>query len=97
MTTKISKIMPTVGNGYQFNAWKGVFIPSVLTILGVIMYLRFGWVLGNVGLGNTLLIVVMATSITFLTALSMSALATNMPIGGGGAYYIISRSLFPGH
>ena len=79
--------------GYSFGTFKGVFTPSILTILGVIMYLRFGWVLGSVGLPATLLIVTLATSITFLTGLSLSALATNMKVGGGGAYYIISRSL----
>jgi amino acid transporter len=79
--------------GYQFGAFKGVFTPSILTILGVIMYLRMGWVLGNAGLPLTLLIVTMASSITFLTGLSISATATNMQVGGGGAYYIISRSL----
>lgn len=79
--------------GYSFGAFKGVFTPSILTILGVIMYLRFGWVLGQVGLAQTLLIVTMATAITFLTGLSLSATATNMHVGGGGAYFIISRSL----
>jgi len=79
--------------GYAFGTFKGVFTPSILTILGVIMYLRFGWVLGNVGLPGTLLIVTIATAITFLTGLSISAMATNMKVGGGGAYYIISRSL----
>ncbi len=79
--------------GYAFGTFKGVYIPSVLTILGVVMYLRFGWVLGSVGLPATLLIVTLATSITFLTGLSLSALATNMKVGGGGAYFIISRSL----
>jgi amino acid transporter len=79
--------------GYAFGTFKGVYTPSVLTIFGVIMYLRFGWVLGNVGLAGTLLIVTIATAITFLTGLSISAMATNMKVGGGGAYYIISRSL----
>ncbi|MBO6575844.1 MAG: amino acid permease [Rhodothermales bacterium] len=71
----------------------GVFTPSILTILGVIMYLRFGWVVGNVGLGGTLLIVTLATSITFLTALSISSIATAQDVKGGGAYFMISRSL----
>lgn len=83
----------TPNSGYAFGTFKGVFTPSILTILGVIMYLRFGWVLGQVGLPNTLLIVTLATAITFLTALSLSATASNMPVGGGGAYFIISRSL----
>ncbi|EPR71080.1 putative solute carrier family 12 (potassium/chloride transporters), member 7 [Cyclobacterium qasimii M12-11B] len=65
----------------------------MLTILGVIMYLRFGWVVGNVGLIGTLLIVTLSTAITFLTSLSISAIATNAPVKGGGAYYLISRSL----
>ncbi len=80
-------------SGNQFGAFKGVFTPSILTILGVIMYLRFGWVLGNLGLPLTLVVVTLATSITLLTGLSLSATATNMHIGGGGAYFIISRSL----
>jgi len=71
----------------------GVFTPSILTILGVIMYLRFGWVVGNVGLGATLLIVTLSTSITFLTALSIAAIATDQRVRIGGAYYMISRSL----
>jgi amino acid transporter len=71
----------------------GVFTPSILTILGVIMYLRFGWVVGNVGLIGTLLIVTLATAITFLTALSIAAIATDQRVRIGGAYYMISRSL----
>lgn len=71
----------------------GVYTPSILTILGVIMYLRFGWVVGNVGLLGTLIIVTLATSITFVTALSISAIATDRVVRVGGAYYMISRSL----
>jgi amino acid transporter len=71
----------------------GVFTPSLLTILGVIMYLRFGWVVGNVGLGGTLVIVTLSTSITLLTALSIAAIATDQRVRTGGAYYMISRSL----
>jgi len=57
------------------------------------MYLRFGWVVGNVGLMGTLIIVSLSTSITFLTALSIAAISTNAPVKAGGAYYMISRSL----
>ncbi|MCP4901294.1 MAG: amino acid permease [bacterium] len=77
----------------KFGTFLGVYTPSVLTILGLIMYLRFGWVVGNVGLPMTLLIVLLATSITAITALSASAVATNMRVGVGGEYFMISRSL----
>jgi amino acid transporter len=77
----------------KFGTFLGVYTPSVLTILGLIMYLRFGWVVGNTGLPLTLFIVLLATSITSITALSASAVATNMRVGVGGEYYIISRSL----
>lgn len=77
----------------KFGMFKGVYTPSVLTILGVIMYLRMGWVVGNVGLFQTLVIVTISSIITFITALSISATATNMKVEGGGAYYMISRSL----
>ena len=79
--------------GAGFGAFAGVFTPSILTILGVIMYLRLGWVVGNVGLWQTLLIVTICTSITALTALSMAAIATDRRVRTGGAYYMISRAL----
>ncbi len=71
----------------------GVFTPTMLTILGVIMYMRLGWVVGNAGLGGALLIIALANGITLITSLSLSALATNMRVGVGGAYFLISRSL----
>ncbi len=85
----------TVGSGNEegLSTFGGVFTPSILTILGVIMYLRFGWVVGNVGLLGTLLIVTMSTAITFLTALSIAAIATDQRVRVGGAYYMVSRSL----
>ncbi len=71
----------------------GVFTPSILTILGVIMYLRMGWVVGNVGVWATLVIVTLSTAITLLTALSVAQIATDQRVRTGGAYYMISRSL----
>ena len=78
---------------HKLGAFLGVFTPSILTILGVILYLRTGWVVGSVGLLQALVIVVIANAVTFVSALSISAIATNMRVGAGGGYYIISRSL----
>jgi amino acid transporter len=77
----------------KFGTFLGVYTPSVLTILGLIMYLRFGWVVGNVGLPLTLVIVLLASSVTAITALSASAIATNMRVGVGGEYYMVAHSL----
>jgi amino acid transporter len=77
----------------KFGTFGGVFTPCVLTILGVIMFLRFGQVVGNAGLWHALAIVLAAKLITILTAFSLSAIATNTRIRGGGAYFLISRSL----
>ena len=57
------------------------------------MYLRFGWVIGNVGLPLTVLIVLLASSVTFVTALGASALATDMRVGVGGEYFMVAHSL----
>lgn len=82
-----------MGREGGLGTFAGVFTPSILTILGVIMYLRFGWVVGHVGMAKTLIIVTLSTSITLLTTLSISAIATDQRIRVGGAYYMISRSM----
>lgn len=77
----------------RFGTFGGVFTPCTLTILGVIMFLRFGQVVGQTGLIYALLIIAASKAITTLTTLSLSAIATNTRVRGGGAYYLISRSL----
>ena len=77
----------------QYGTFGGVFTPTLLTILGVIMYLRLPWVVGNAGLFGGLLVVGLAIGITTLTGLSLSSIATNTRLGAGGPYAIISRSL----
>jgi solute carrier family 12 (potassium/chloride transporter), member 4/6 len=77
----------------KYGTFLGVFTPSMLTILGTIMYLRFGWVVGNAGIYRALAIVLLANVITLVTALSVSSLATSQRVGVGGAYFLISRSL----
>ncbi len=89
----MSTAVDTTQHPEKLGAFLGVFTPSILTILGVIMYLRFGWVVGQAGLMRTLLIVLIANGITMITSLSVSALATNMQVGVGGNYFLLSRSL----
>lgn len=77
----------------RFGTFQGVFVPNVLTILGIILFLRMGWVVGQAGLWGALAIVMIANTISFLTGLSLSAVATSMKVEAGGNYYLISRSL----
>ena len=74
-------------------AFGGVFAPSILTILGIIFYLRAGYVVGEVGLADALIIITICYAISFLTSISLSAIATTMPVKGGGFYYVISRTI----
>ena len=77
----------------KFGAFAGVFTPSILTILGVIMYMRLGWVVGVSGLWGVISIVMLAHVISLTTGLSISSIATDKKIEAGGIYYILSRSL----
>ena len=88
-----AKKTPQKKDDGKLGTFVGVYMPTALTILGVIMYLRFGWVIGNLGLFKAILVVLLAHLITLTTTLSFSAVATNTRVGVGGAYFIISRSL----
>ena len=77
----------------KFGTFSGVFVPTVITVLGVIMYLRLGWVVGNAGLGGAIMIILMAHVVTVTTGLAVSSIATNIRVGAGGAFPLISQSL----
>jgi len=79
----------------KLGTFAGVFTPSVLTILGIILFLRLGYVVGEAGLARALVIIALANTISVLTSLSLSAIATNLRVKGGGDYYLISRTLGP--
>ncbi len=81
--------------GAQLSTFGGVFTPSVLTILGLVLFLRLGYVTGAVGLGEMLVILALSTAVSVLTTFSLAALATNLRVGGGGVYFLISRTLGP--
>ncbi len=80
-------------NTKRFGTFEGVFTPTLLTIVGVILYLRLGWVVGSVGILGALVIILLAHVATITTSLAMSSMATNTPVGAGGFYALISNSL----
>jgi amino acid transporter len=93
MTSKAKKVDRGSSPGGKLGTFAGVFTPSVLTILGIILFLRLGYVVGSAGLGRALVIIALANTISVLTSVSLSAVATNLRVKGGGDYYLISRTL----
>ncbi|KAM7370184.1 hypothetical protein PAMP_011457 [Pampus punctatissimus] len=79
----------------QMGTFMGVYLPCLQNILGVILFLRLTWIVGTAGILESLAIVALCCSCTMLTAISMSAIATNGVVPAGGSYYMISRSLGP--
>ncbi len=77
----------------KLGMFAGVFTPSILTILGIILFLRLGFVIGSAGLWLALVIILLSCSISVLTSVSLAAIATNIKVQGGGVYYLISRTL----
>ncbi|XP_056144616.1 solute carrier family 12 member 2-like [Lampris incognitus] len=83
------------GGSVKFGWVKGVLVRCMLNIWGVMLFIRMSWIVGQAGIGLTIAIILMATVVTTITGLSTSAIATNGFVRGGGAYYLISRSLGP--
>ncbi|THU50618.1 hypothetical protein C4D60_Mb06t22170 [Musa balbisiana] len=81
--------------GPKLGTMMGVFIPCLQNILGIIYYIRFSWIVGMAGIGEAFLLVAFCGSCTFLTGISLSAIATNGAMKGGGPYYLIGRALGP--
>jgi len=82
----------------KLSTFAGVFTPNILTILGVIMFLRMGYVVGNAGIIQSLVILALAHVVSIATSFSLSAITTNMTnIDGGGDYFLISRSVGIGY
>ncbi|RAL05879.1 putative cation chloride cotransporter [Aspergillus ibericus CBS 121593] len=79
----------------KLGTFSGVFVPTTLNVLSILMFLRFGFVLGQAGLLGMLGLLVISYTINLVTTMSLSAIATNGTVRGGGAYYLISRSLGP--
>nr|XP_056721797.1 solute carrier family 12 member 1 [Euleptes europaea] len=85
----------TKGGFVKFGWVKGVLVRCMLNIWGVMLFIRLSWIVGQAGIGLGVIIILLATMVTSITGLSTSAIATNGFVRGGGAYYLISRSLGP--
>ncbi|KAG8440504.1 hypothetical protein GDO86_006307 [Hymenochirus boettgeri] len=83
------------GGFVKFGWIKGVLVRCMLNIWGVMLFIRLSWIIGQAGIGLGVIIILLATMVTSITGLSTSAIATNGFVRGGGAYYLISRSLGP--
>ncbi|KAL0300564.1 UNVERIFIED_CONTAM: Cation-chloride cotransporter 1 [Sesamum radiatum] len=88
-------IEPPKSETVKSGTMMGVFIPCLQNILGIIYYIRFSWIVGMAGIGQSLVLVAFCGSCTFLTTISLSAIATNGAMKGGGPYYLIGRALGP--
>lgn len=89
----IQEIPTDSAHARKFGTFTGVFRPTILTILGVMMYLREGWLVGHGGILGAIAVIAACYLITGTTALSLSSITTNIRVGSGGAFSIISQSL----
>lgn len=84
-----------VGGTEKLGTFSGVFVPTCLNVLSILMFLRFGFILGQGGVLGMMGMLIVAYIINLITTFSLSAIASNGTVRGGGAYYLISRSLGP--
>ena len=77
----------------KIGTFMGVFVPNVTMMFGVILFLRLGIIVAHAGMIPTIMIIGLSLLIMLLTSASSATLATNMKVGDGGVYYIITRSL----
>ncbi|KAG0311680.1 hypothetical protein BGZ99_009989 [Dissophora globulifera] len=92
--TRLNPVMATTKSS-KLGVLSGVFVPCVLSIWGIILFLRFGFIIGQAGVMGTLGMFVVGYLINIFTSLSLSAISTNGTVRGGGVYYLLSRSLGP--
>ncbi|XP_024890874.1 solute carrier family 12 member 6 isoform X4 [Temnothorax curvispinosus] len=93
--TDPDKPAPAAGGGARMGTLIGVYLPCIQNIFGVILFIRLTWVVGTAGAIQGFFIVLCCCCVTMLTAISMSAIATNGVVPAGGSYFMISRSLGP--
>ncbi|KAF1661979.1 Solute carrier family 12 member 1, partial [Aptenodytes patagonicus] len=93
--TAVSKEEENKAGFVKFGWVKGVLVRCMLNIWGVMLFIRLSWIVGQAGIGLGIIVIGLSVVVTTLTGISMSAICTNGVVRGGGAYYLISRSLGP--
>ncbi|NXT47531.1 S12A1 protein, partial [Pluvianellus socialis] len=93
--TAVSKEEENKTGLVKFGWVKGVLVRCMLNIWGVMLFIRLSWIVGQAGIGLGIIVIGLSVVVTTLTGISMSAICTNGVVRGGGAYYLISRSLGP--
>ncbi len=84
-----------IGGNEKLGMFSGVYVPTCLNVLSILMFLRFGFILGQSGVLGIMGMLIASYAINLVTTFSLSAIASNGTVRGGGAYYLISRSLGP--
>ncbi|MCB1119115.1 MAG: amino acid permease, partial [Chlamydiia bacterium] len=72
---------------------RGIIIPNLTMMMGMILFLRLGLIVGHLGLVGVLVVIGISLVLMLITAYAIAMIATNMEVGGGGIYYLVSRSL----
>ncbi|GJJ70481.1 solute carrier family 12 (potassium/chloride transporters), member 9 [Entomortierella parvispora] len=92
--TQLNPVVATKKSS-KLGVFSGVFVPCVLSIWGIILFLRFGFIIGQAGVLGTMAMFIVGYTINIFTTMSLSAISTNGTVRGGGVYYLLSRSLGP--
>lgn len=93
-TTVSTSVIPP-DQSKKLSTFFGVVVPTVLSMFSIVVFMRIGFVIGHAGFLQSLLMLVVAYIIISLTVLSVCAISTNGAVQGGGAYFMISRTLGP--
>lgn len=89
----LKKPFSSINSSGRLGTFSGVFIPNILQMLGIVLFIRFAFILSEVGIYSLLAMIGLSSALLLITGMSMSSIVTNMKMGSGGIYYVISRSL----